>query len=184
MKIGTDTLDEEAAAFRFGAAFLLPADTLRKEVGPKRSFVSLPELLLLKRRFGVSVQAILHRLCRDLEIITEAHYKQWCIEINMSGFRKMEPAPLEAEEPQWLKRNMLRALAENLMTTDEAASMSITVDEDRVGLGATTRRAFFKLPIAERQRILAAQAEKMASHYSTDTDWKDLGGNRSETHRS
>lgn len=177
LRLASDLLDEEAAAFRFAAAFLLPAETLIKEVGVKRRSISFAELLIVKRRFGVSVQAILHRMCKDLEIITEAHYKQWCIEISASGYRKAEPGALEAERPQWLRRNVLRALAEGLMTTDEANAMSIAVeDEVPLQLDTMTRRAFFKLPMAERKRILAAQAEKMEAHYKSDEDWKDLGG--------
>ena len=34
------------------------------------------------------------------------------------------------------------------------------------------RRAFLKLPIAERQRILAEQAEAMVEHYQKDTSWQ------------
>ena len=35
------------------------------------------------------------------------------------------------------------------------------------------RRAFMKLPMAERQKILAAQAEAMKEHYKQNTDWQD-----------
>lgn len=35
------------------------------------------------------------------------------------------------------------------------------------------RRAFMKLPMAERQKILAAQAEVMKEHYEQNTDWQD-----------
>ena len=35
------------------------------------------------------------------------------------------------------------------------------------------RRAFLKLPIAERQRILAEQAEAMVEHYQKDTSWQE-----------
>ena len=35
------------------------------------------------------------------------------------------------------------------------------------------RRAFLKLPIAERQRILAEQAEAMVEHYEQDTSWQE-----------
>lgn len=35
------------------------------------------------------------------------------------------------------------------------------------------RRAFLKLPIAERQRILSEQAEAMVEHYQKDTSWQE-----------
>ena len=36
------------------------------------------------------------------------------------------------------------------------------------------RRAFLQKPLAERQRILAAQANDIQSHYERDSDWQDL----------
>jgi len=35
------------------------------------------------------------------------------------------------------------------------------------------RRAFMRLPIAERRLILAQQAEAMAEHYQQDLTWRD-----------
>jgi hypothetical protein len=32
-----------------------------------------------------------------------------------------------------------------------------------------------KLPLDERRRIMAAQAERMVEHYETDTGWRELG---------
>ncbi len=37
-----------------------------------------------------------------------------------------------------------------------------------------SRREFIKLPIEERRRILAEQAEVMLSHYQEDTEWQEL----------
>lgn len=57
----------EAQAHRFAGAFLLPAETFANEV---RTPVTLDDLLLLKRRWGVSVAAIIMRL-RALKILDE-----------------------------------------------------------------------------------------------------------------
>lgn len=35
------------------------------------------------------------------------------------------------------------------------------------------RRAFLKLPMTERRRILAEQAEAMVEHYQQDTSWQE-----------
>lgn len=35
------------------------------------------------------------------------------------------------------------------------------------------RRAFMKLPMAERQLILAAQAEAMSEHYEQNAEWQE-----------
>ena len=37
-----------------------------------------------------------------------------------------------------------------------------------------SRQAFLRLPIPERQKILAAQAKKMVKHYETDREWLEL----------
>ena len=37
-----------------------------------------------------------------------------------------------------------------------------------------SRRAFLRLPIPERRKILAAQAEKMITHYEADPEWLEL----------
>ena len=55
-------VDEEKAAHRFAAAFLAPAECVRSEVGERRSRISIEELLLLKQRFGMSMQACAYRL--------------------------------------------------------------------------------------------------------------------------
>jgi Zn-dependent peptidase ImmA (M78 family)/DNA-binding XRE family transcriptional regulator len=171
-----DKVDEEAAAYRFGAAFLMPASTLRRDVGDSRNSLSLPELMLLKKRFGMSIQAILRRLCKDLGIISAAHYTKWCIEISKRGYRKNEPNEMVPEKPLWLTRSVLRAVSEDLMTAEEAKQMSSEIEiETATPLSLIQRRAFFQMPLAERQKMLAAQAEKMVEHYETDPDWKDLG---------
>jgi hypothetical protein len=35
------------------------------------------------------------------------------------------------------------------------------------------RRALMKLPLSERQRILAEQGDTMAQHYTQDTSWQE-----------
>ena len=41
-------------------------------------------------------------------------------------------------------------------------------------LPSIERKAFMKLPLEERRRLLAQQAEKLLEHYEQDNDWKDL----------
>src|SRR6185437_3933496 len=86
-----ESADAEKVTFRFGAAFLAPAATLRREIGVKRAWLDLGELLLAKRTFGMSLQALLYRL-KDLAIISNTHYQQWCVRISQQGWRKAEPA--------------------------------------------------------------------------------------------
>ncbi len=168
-----DDLDHERAAFRFGAAFLAPADVFRREVGHRRTYIQPEELLRLKRRFGLSLQALLFRL-KDLGIITDSYYRQWCIDINRLGWRKQEPMELPAEQPQWMRQSALRALAEGLIGKEEAESMVGERLAAETALPTIERKAFMKLPLEERRRLLAQRAEKLAEHYEQDSEWRDL----------
>jgi len=170
-----DSLDEEKAAFRFGGALLAPRREFTDEVGARRSYVDLGELQLLKRKFGLSMQALLRRM-RDLDIINEGYYQQWCIDINRMGWRRDEPAALPPEEPQWLQRTLLRGIAEGALTAEEGKTMLGMEIEDGERLEAIQRRAFLKLPMEERRRLLAAQGEAIAEHYAKDTAWRDAQG--------
>jgi hypothetical protein len=37
-------------------------------------------------------------------------------------------------------------------------------------------RAIMKLPLAERRRLLAEQAERMAAYYEQDSEWREFQG--------
>jgi transcriptional regulator with XRE-family HTH domain len=168
-------VDEERAAFRFGAALLAPATTLIRETGTKRTLMQAAELLLLKRRFGLSIQAILFRL-RELGVITESSYKQWCMDISRLGWRKREPGELPPEQPQWLRQQVLRLLAEGLITREDAETVLDEPVNANLPLSLIERRAFLKLPLEERRRIMAAQAEKVAPAYAHDPEWQEWQG--------
>ncbi|WP_054698339.1 helix-turn-helix domain-containing protein [Geotalea toluenoxydans] len=94
-----EDVDEEKAAFRFAGAFLAPAAVMYREVGKSRTSIQLRELLLLKKLFGMSIQALLFRL-RDLKIINDSAYKWSCIQVNRMNMRLREPGELPREEPQ------------------------------------------------------------------------------------
>ena len=166
-------IDEESAAFRFGAAFLAPAEVVRREVGERRSFIGPDELVLLKKKFGMSIQALLYRM-RDIGVISEPYYRQWCINISRLGWRRREPAEMSPERPSWLQQSILRALGEDLMSREMAEHIvgrSLDVGEP---LSLVERRAFIKLPPEERRQIMAKQAEQMAAHYEKDRKWREF----------
>lgn len=164
----SDGVDEEKAAHRFAAAFLCPAATLKREIGPSRAFLQAGELQLLKRRFGVSIQALLYRM-RDLGIIAESHYKQWCMNVNRMGWRRREPGEMAAEKPQWLNQNVLRAVSEGLLPREDAERMLCQAMPTDQPISLTERRAFLKLPTEQRRRILSEQAERIAEAYADGT---------------
>ncbi|MBW4579956.1 MAG: hypothetical protein KME42_10345 [Tildeniella nuda ZEHNDER 1965/U140] len=47
-------------------------------------------------------------------------------------------------------------------------------DRQNADLTLKQRRAFMKLPLQERHRMLQAQAEAIAPHYQQDTEWREL----------
>lgn len=120
-------VDEEKAAHRFAGAFLIPADSLRAEVGASRSSISIAELGALKERFGVSMQAIVYR-CKDLGIISQKEFTRQFQVFTERGWRaapfeepgRMEP---ELEEPRRFERLCYRALTENVIGEARAAEL-------------------------------------------------------------
>lgn len=163
-------INEEQAAFRFASAFLVPAERLIKEVGARRSYVHISELLILKRQFGISLQALLRRM-RDLGIISDSYYRRWCVYISKQGWKKQEPDELERETPQWLKRNLSRLVGEGAINQEEAERMlgaSIDVKQPHV---IVQRRAFLELPMEQRRKKLTEQAKLLAGYYEKEAEF-------------
>jgi hypothetical protein len=46
--------------------------------------------------------------------------------------------------------------------------------ESKTELTLEDRRAFLRKPLAQRQLILAEQAQQMVEHYQTSTEWREL----------
>ena len=171
----SEGVDEERAAFRFGAAFLAPATRIHQEVGEKRALVQLQEFLFLKRQFGLSIQALIHRLL-DLNIINDSYHSQWFARINKYGWKKEEPEERPFEESYWLERSLLRLVAEGVMGKREAESILGKEIEMEVPATVIERRSFMKLPLEKRRQILAEQAAKIAAYYETSKEWRELEG--------
>jgi Zn-dependent peptidase ImmA (M78 family)/DNA-binding XRE family transcriptional regulator len=169
-----DEQKAEKLAYRFGAAFLVPRETLIKEVGEKRTSLNVKELLLLKARFGVSVQALVRRM-RDLEIISEPTYKSACITISRMGWRSKEPgSPIPAEHSTWLEQAALRAWSEGLIDDTEIQSLIGSVPTQASETSSIRRKEFLKLSKAKRDLILQEQAKTLEAHYAASSDWDRL----------
>jgi len=55
----------------------------------------------------------------------------------------------------------------------EIAALPLENNPDRV-VRYPSRHEFIKLPIEERRRILAEQADRMLDHYQADKEWQEL----------
>lgn len=76
----------EPQAWRFAGAFLLPAKSFLSEIYS----VSLDALVILKRKWGVSVAAMIKRL-HDLGVIDESQFKHLRIQLGARKWNKVEP---------------------------------------------------------------------------------------------
>lgn len=60
----------ERMCFQFAGAMLIPEETFRMEIGNSRSHISIPELIAIKEKYGISIQGIMQR-AKDLGIVSE-----------------------------------------------------------------------------------------------------------------
>ncbi|MDO8580176.1 MAG: ImmA/IrrE family metallo-endopeptidase, partial [Candidatus Omnitrophota bacterium] len=162
-------LDEEKAAFRFGAAFLAPKGWIIAEVGAKRTSLDTEELFILKKKSGLSVAALLYRL-KDLEIISDSYYRDCFKTISRWGWRKEEPHSLPSEENEWLKQNVRKALSEGLISQPEAEKLIGEKIETKVSLSLQKIRSIMNLSLEERRKVLADEAEKISEFYKEQAD--------------
>ncbi len=106
----------EAQAHRFAGAFLLPAETFASEV---RVPPSLDDLLLLKRRWGVSAAAIIMRL-KALEMLDEDGAMMLFKRRSARWGAKSEPGDegRRPEQPRLLRRTIDLLVEEKVMPLD------------------------------------------------------------------
>lgn len=131
------TVDAEKAAKRFSGAFLVPEETVYRELGKHRHALELSELLLLKRKYGMSAQQWIYR-AKNLGIISEACAVGWFRLFRAKGWHKAEPGDaLPEEKSERLHRLALQAVAEDLASPARAAELAdIPLDELRGRISA------------------------------------------------
>jgi len=118
--------EEEALAFRFAGAFLMPATSFTAAFGRHRTGISLGELLALKAQFGASMMAIMKR-AHQLELITDHTHRQFSMFANRNHWRtKGEPDDRQfqsMEDNCRYKQLVLRAVAEDLISASKGAAL-------------------------------------------------------------
>lgn len=167
-------LDVEKVAFRFGAAFMAPSETILKVVGSRREHFQLQELFILKKIFGMSIQSLLFRL-RDLGVISSSAFSNWYKVINRRNWKKDEPFSLPAENSHWFEKNVLHAFSEGLISSTDAARL-LDQEINSQNLSLIRKKEFLKLPPSDREKILSAQADNFVQFYETNVEWKEFGG--------
>jgi Zn-dependent peptidase ImmA (M78 family)/transcriptional regulator with XRE-family HTH domain len=117
----------EGQAWKFAAAFLLPAESFSSDLP---SQITLNGLLALKDRWKISVAAMIMRCC-DLGIIDADYKSQLFRNLSIRGWRKQEPLDDEVavERPRLLRRSIELIVRENVCA-------ALDLLETRIGLSA------------------------------------------------
>ena len=126
---------KEKEANEFAAAFLLPETSFAKEVSldPQK----LDYYVQLKRRWKVSVAAMLYRSC-DLGIITQGQYQYMMRVMQNKGWRKSEPLDntIKAANPSLFSDAVDLLLVNNVFTSkefvDELGDMGLAMNPDEL----------------------------------------------------
>ncbi len=158
MKSTGDAKIDEAFAHRFAASFLVPAEAARRELGQRRRGLDMDELGLLKQRWGLSMQAWIRR-AHDLEIISAQLYRRLNMRFRREGWHRKEPVEYAGtESPTLLRRLVLRALTERMITSEEADRFypGSSRDAPQGPSGRSSLRDLAKRPIEERHQAIRA----------------------------
>ncbi|KIM05680.1 MAG: hypothetical protein KN64_01985 [Sulfurovum sp. AS07-7] len=129
--------NHESIANRFAGAFLLPEEIIKNEIGEKRTSIALREVVSLKEKYKISIQAIMYRL-KDLNIISEAKYKSFAIANKRQKYD--EANRLQCENNEIINRfeNLLtRAYNEELISLSKYAELggiSINEAQEKIGV--------------------------------------------------
>jgi Zn-dependent peptidase ImmA (M78 family)/transcriptional regulator with XRE-family HTH domain len=163
-----DKRAEEKLAHRFGAAFLVPAACARRELGTKRRRLEFRELAILKQKYGLSMQGWILRAA-DLGIIDPSHVRTLFADMSSRGWRREEPIGFEGKErPQKLRQLTVRALAEGLLTRQQAERIlpGVTREMEEVQVaGALSARSLLQMPKGERDRLMKQASALVAQDY-------------------
>lgn len=121
----TDLTGKQLESFcdRFAGAILIPKNVFTSDWGGFRKRVSLEELIDLKRRYGMSIAAIMYR-AHDLKLIDDSTHRQFSIIRNKKGWRKNEPGDYQGnEKSSRFEQLVLRATAEEEISFDKGAAL-------------------------------------------------------------
>lgn len=124
----------EREAHEFASAFLMPRGSVLANA-PR--FPTLPGLVALKRKWGVSVGALAHRL-HQVGLLSEWQYRTLYVEISKRGYRTKEPEPMERETSQVLTKVFAMLRAEGVGKATAAQEVGLSARElDRLLFGLT-----------------------------------------------
>lgn len=169
--------EEEKLAHRFASSFLVPPETLKRELGQKRKQLTLSEVLVLKEKYGLSVAAWIYA-AHAHGVIARAHYQQLFDELEARDWRKTEPVVFEGnEKPARLRQLALRAVSEGMLDSGTAIDILPDLEPELKREGLMKEHHAKKLLTAskaERDRQLRLAAERMTAEYAPGGSLADM----------
>lgn len=119
--------ERELQANEFASELLFPESASRREF-PQSERLSLKELLELKKRWGMSLQALLY--CAHARgLIQSRHYRHAMIYLSQKGWRKAEPGEEPSPESPRLLPSILKQLYPDGRALAERSQMSLELLE-------------------------------------------------------
>ena len=113
----------EKAAYRFAGAFLVPKAIVFQEIGQQRQKLDLYELHLLKHKYGLSMQAWIHR-AQDLKIFSGINATHMFRLFRVNNWHRDEPGdPYPSEKLVRLDRLVMRAMVEDVISDSRASEL-------------------------------------------------------------
>ena len=102
---------------------LLPEDTLKEEIGNRRRKLSMWEMGIIKKQYGISIKAIVLR-AKICGIISENYAKQFLLLVRKHNWNDNKPvAYLGLEQSNRFEQLLFRALVEDQISITKAASL-------------------------------------------------------------
>ncbi len=105
----------------FAGAFLLPAQKLEEYFLPVGRRIAISELAEIKLRYGISLQATMHRAL-DLGLVTERRFRSFRELMAEKGWLRYEPVEYKGEEnPVRFRRMLHYAVSSGILDLETAA---------------------------------------------------------------
>ena len=118
--------DEDKKMNPFASEFLLPAAALRRYFNRSRTTIMIQELVALKLRYGISIEAIVYAL-KELGMIGqnvyERFYRQVVPKWKAAGYEPGDDKLKDDEIPQRFRRLVLRGVAEGNVSLSRGAGL-------------------------------------------------------------
>jgi len=115
----------ERQAHQFAGAFLMPAETIKREF-PKR--MNWTKFFELKLRWHVSLQALLYR-AKELEVLSPDAYQRAQVNLRRKGWQIHEPIDIGSPEEPTLLRQSVEVFQSHLNADDASIASDCRLPE-------------------------------------------------------